>query len=145
MLTSLLEKRGTGAESDELVIRQSCATMFAQGSAAVRVLFTQRSTSANSDPRPLQTVSAMGTFILAMVQNPHVQAKAQAEIDALLHGARLPHFNDFDSLPYLNAIVKECLRWNPVVPLAFPHRLEEDDIYNDYHLPAGAIVLPNTW
>lgn len=125
VLTSLLEKRGTGAESDELVIRQSCATMFAQGSAA--------------------TVSAMGTFILAMVQNPHVQAKAQAEIDALLHGARLPHFNDFDSLPYLNAIVKECLRWNPVVPLAFPHRLEEDDIYNDYHLPAGAIVLPNTW
>jgi cytochrome P450 len=123
--SNLLGKQNANPSSDELVIRQACAGMLAQGSAA--------------------SVSAMGTFCLAMVQYPHVQAKAQAEIDALLHGSRLPTFEDFASLPYLNAIVKEVLRWNPVVPLAFPHRLEEDDDYNEYHLPAGSVIVPNTW
>ena len=41
----------------------------------------------------------------------------QAEVDAVTRGERLPCFEDRDSLPYVNAIVKEILRWNPAVPL----------------------------
>ena len=52
-----------------------------------------------------------------MVSNPEVQVKAQAEIDRVLDNGRLPSFSDFGSLPYIDAIVKESLRWNPVVPL----------------------------
>lgn len=50
-----------------------------------------------------------------MVLFPEVQAKAQAKIDAIC-ARRLPTFNDFDALPYVQAIVNETLRWNPVVP-----------------------------
>ena len=52
-----------------------------------------------------------------MALYPDVQAKGQNEIDSLLKGKRLPKSSDSDSLPYVNAIVKEVLRWNPSVPL----------------------------
>ena len=52
-----------------------------------------------------------------MVLFPEVQAKAQAELDAVVGSERLPSFNDRDSLPYINAVWKEVLRWHPVAPL----------------------------
>ena len=57
------------------------------------------------------------TFFLAMALYPEVQAKAQSEIDRITGGNRLPSYEDRDSLPYLNAMIKEVLRWNPVTPL----------------------------
>ena len=65
----------------------------------------------------MQTVSALGSFFLAMVLNPDVQRKAQRELDQVVGPHRLPDFADQPSLPYVDAIVKETLRWNPVVPL----------------------------
>lgn len=53
---------------------------------------------------------------MAMTLYPEVQRKGQSELDAVLKG-RLPEFNDRSSLPYINAIIKETLRWQPVVPL----------------------------
>lgn len=58
----------------------------------------------------------MQSFFLAMCIHPEVQRKAQAELDAVLHG-RLPEFSDRPFLPYIQAIAKETLRWNPVAPL----------------------------
>jgi hypothetical protein len=51
-----------------------------------------------------------------MTLNPHIQSIAQAELDALLQG-RLPTFGDRAQLPYVDALVKEVLRWHPVAPL----------------------------
>jgi cytochrome P450 len=48
---------------------------------------------------------------------PEVQARAQAEMDQVVGRVRLPSWEDHDSLPYLEALVKEVLRWNPVAPL----------------------------
>ena len=48
---------------------------------------------------------------------PEVQAKAQSEIDQTIGTNRLPSYADRESLPYLNALIKEVLRWNPVTPL----------------------------
>jgi cytochrome P450 len=52
-----------------------------------------------------------------MVLHPEVQAKAQAEIDRVVGKDRLPDFDDRPALPYLEAIMRETLRWYPVVPL----------------------------
>ena len=65
----------------------------------------------------LQVVSAIHAFFLAMVLFPEVQAKAQAELDAVVGSGRLPSFDDRDSLPYINAVWKEVLRWHSVLPL----------------------------
>ncbi|KAF7373059.1 Cytochrome P450 [Mycena sanguinolenta] len=91
------------------------------------------------------TVSAMGTFILAMLLNPEVQKKAQAEIDSVVGPGQLPSFADKPTLPYISAIVKEVLRWRNVTPLAFPHYVAADDEYRGYRIPANSLVIGNAW
>ena len=63
------------------------------------------------------TVSALATFVLAMLSNPRAQDKAKAEIDSVIGNGRLPDFTDEESLPYVSAIVKEVFRWRSVAPL----------------------------
>ena len=87
----------------------------------------------------------MQTFLLAMALYPEVQKKAQAELDAVVGRNRLPDFDDRDSLPYITAITKECLRWLTVAPFGVPHSSTEDDEYNGYLIPKGSLILPNIW
>ncbi|KZT35714.1 cytochrome P450 [Sistotremastrum suecicum HHB10207 ss-3] len=91
------------------------------------------------------SVSTVQSFILAMMIHPDIQQKAQTELDALLQGTRLPTFADRASLPYLQATLKETLRWKPIVPLSLPHYSTEDDEYNGMSFPAGSLLVPNVW
>jgi cytochrome P450 len=91
------------------------------------------------------TVTALETFILAMTLYPEVQRKAQAEIDSVVGNSRLPDFSDQDALPYVQAVLKEVLRWHPVTPLCFSHRAMKSDIYEGHSIPAGSIIIPNVW
>ncbi|KAJ2919994.1 hypothetical protein MD484_g422, partial [Candolleomyces efflorescens] len=97
--------------------------------------------SAGSDT----TVSAIVSCILALIEQPEILKKAQAEIDAVVKPGYLPDLDDEPSLPYVTAIAKEALRWRDVAPLSLPHALSEDDEYRGYRIPAGAIVLANAW
>lgn len=76
---------------------------------------------------------------------PEVQRKAQEEIDRKVGADRLPGFQDRQDLPYIDAIVKEVLRWHPVAPMGLPHMATEDDICEGYLIPKGSLLLPNIW
>ena len=94
-----------------------------------------------------------------MVLHPDIQKKAQAEIDAVVGHDRLPDFNDRPSLPYIDRIVQETLRyvpllarfvrqfdssrWGPVSPVGVPHKSLEDDVYNGMFMPKGSFVYAN--
>ncbi|KAF7360801.1 Cytochrome P450 [Mycena venus] len=91
------------------------------------------------------TVAALSSFFLAMALYPEVQAAAQAELDRVLSPGQLPGLSDRPSLPYIECLMREVLRWNPIGPLGLPHLLTQDDIYKGYHLPAGSIVMVNVW
>ncbi|TFK32426.1 cytochrome P450 [Crucibulum laeve] len=91
------------------------------------------------------TVSAIATFILAMMYYPQVQKKAQEELDQVIGPDRLPVIDDRSSLPYIEAIYRETARWIPVANLASPHATSRDDIYNGYYIPKGSIVISNVW
>ena len=52
-----------------------------------------------------------------MALYPEVQKKAQAEIDAVIGPNCLPDFEDRPFLPYINAVVKEVMRWHLVTPI----------------------------
>ncbi|KAK0500321.1 cytochrome P450 [Armillaria luteobubalina] len=91
------------------------------------------------------TVSTILSAILAFLLYPEVQAKAQAELDTVVGHTRLPNFDDRAQLPYIDAIVSEALRWNPVVPMGVAHRAVKEDVYRGYYIPAGATVLGNVW
>lgn len=51
-----------------------------------------------------------------MMNHPEVQRRAQSEIDSVVGSQRLPDFEDRASLPYLDAIMRETMRWHPVLP-----------------------------
>ncbi|KAK0462940.1 cytochrome P450 [Desarmillaria tabescens] len=91
------------------------------------------------------TVSALSTFLLAMTQNPDIQRKAQEAIDDAIGCDRLPEFSDYNTIPYINALLKEVLQWKLVTPLAVPHRVSQDDEYQGYHIPKDSIVVGNAW
>lgn len=90
------------------------------------------------------TVSAISSFFLALVCFPEVYKKAQAEVDSVLKG-RLSEDADLESLPYLNALLKEVLRWQAVFPMGIFHSVIRDDEYKGYHIPANSLVVPNIW
>jgi hypothetical protein len=103
----------------------------------------------------------MSSFFLAMSVYPEVQAQAQAEMDRVVGQGRLPSWDDHDSLPYLEALVKEVLRWNPVGPLGscgiligagsltsqtgVPHRSTQEQIFEGQRIPKGTVFIANIW
>ncbi|KDR70332.1 hypothetical protein GALMADRAFT_76115 [Galerina marginata CBS 339.88] len=92
----------------------------------------------------LTTVAGIMTFFLTMVLHPRVQRKAQEELDSVLGGVRLPNFSDRASLPYLECIIKELLRWRPGAPLA-AHTSLVYDVYRGWIIPAGTVIMANSW
>jgi cytochrome P450 len=80
-----------------------------------------------------------------MIAFPEVQRRAQAELDSVVGRDRLPIFADAPRLPYVCAIVREVLRWRPVVPLGLPHAAIQDDWYEGMFIPKGTVCVPNIW
>ncbi|KIJ68098.1 hypothetical protein HYDPIDRAFT_25543 [Hydnomerulius pinastri MD-312] len=90
------------------------------------------------------TAFSLQIFVLAMVLFPEAQRKAQKEIDAVVGHNRLPNFDDRPSLPYVEAVMRESLRWHPVAPLV-PHATTAEDVYEGKYIPKGTTVLLNAW
>ncbi|KAL4061719.1 cytochrome P450, partial [Scleroderma yunnanense] len=121
-----------------------CSSLSEKETAVTTHLFT-----AGTDT----TAAAIHSMFLAMTLYPEVQKKAQAEIDAIIGLDRLPTLSDRQSLPYIEALVKEIHRWHVVSSLdvclssaliGFPHRVSEEDIHDGYYIPKGSLVIPNT-
>ncbi|KAH9012295.1 cytochrome P450 [Lactarius pseudohatsudake] len=92
--------------------------------------------------RPLP---ALSWWALAMVAHPEVQKRAQAELDAVVGRARPPTFSDVSGLQYIQAIVKETLRWRPSLALGIPHNTTEDIWYDGVFIPKGTTCISNLW
>ncbi len=82
-----------------------------------------------------------------MIAHPETQKRAQDElpVDAVVGRSRAPTFSDAPNLPYIQALVKESLRWRPAVPLCVPHTTTEDDWYEGMFIPKGTLFLVNLW
>ncbi|KAF8595033.1 cytochrome P450 [Ceratobasidium sp. AG-I] len=103
------------------------------------------------------TVSAVKSFFLAMTLYPDVQAKAQAEITEYLKqrpsDVDSPEFirlSDRANLPYTSALVRELLRWHPVLNLVGHRSIGVDDENivvggKRYCIPAHTSVVVNAW
>jgi len=92
------------------------------------------------------SVSAMYSFFFCMMLHPEIQKRAQAEVDSVVaQERRLPTFNDRHSMPYLDCILKEVLRWATVTPIGIFHCTSVDDEYSGYRIPAKTSVISNIW
>ena len=100
--------------------------------------------------------------MILMALHPEEQARAQREIDSVIGHSRLPTLADKPDLPYTDALIKEVMRWHPMLPLGmcmvqlslqlglmvclgFPRSVATDDTYDGYHIAKGTIILPNAW
>ncbi|TDZ40760.1 Multifunctional cytochrome P450 monooxygenase [Colletotrichum trifolii] len=110
---------------DEEAIKWSAVSLYAAGSDS--------------------TVAILTSVILALVMFPEVQKRAQEEIDLVVGNDRLPNFDDRERLPYIDGIVKEAWRWNPVGPMGLTHKCEEDIFYGEYIIPKGSYLLPSLY
>ena len=84
-------------------------------------------------------------FIFAMIANPEAMKKAQEELDRVVGKGELPDFSHKDSLPYIDALVKEIIRWSPPLPFSSLSRAMQDDVYRGYFIPRGTTVIQNIW
>ena len=50
-------------------------------------------------------------LVVAMLHYPECLNKARSEIDSIVGRDRMPSFEDMNSLPYTNALIKEVLRY----------------------------------
>lgn len=91
------------------------------------------------------TVATMESVIVAFLMYPEVVERAQEEIDRVVGVDRLPTFEDRNSMPYIDGIVKEAWRWNPVGPMGLTHKSEEDIFVGEYFIPKGSYLLPSLW
>jgi len=91
------------------------------------------------------TVSSLGMFFQAMLMYPDVQRRAKQEIDAVVGSERLITYDDRSSLPYVEALHREVMRWRPVLPLSVSHASTSDDMYKGYYIPKGTTVVSNVW
>ncbi|CAE6366908.1 unnamed protein product [Rhizoctonia solani] len=91
------------------------------------------------------TANVFLVFVLAMIFYPEVQDRAQEEIDRVIPRGRPLVIEDRESLPYVNRLIKEVLRWRPVAPTGIPHACFQDDIYQGYAIPKGAMIIANIW
>lgn len=101
-----------------------------------------------------------------MVLNPDVHIKAQSEIDRVMGPLeeRLSDSIGRVDLPYVEAVMREVVRWHPPVPLCgfatvddilsetdvvlcltVPRTSTEDDVYNGYFIPGNSTAIINIW
>jgi len=90
------------------------------------------------------TAAGLHSFILACIAFPEWIETAQRELDRVVGEDRLPDFKDRPSLPFIEAIVREVLRWNPAVRAGVPHATIADDVVQyqgkEYFIPKGSTI-----
>ncbi|KAJ7926933.1 cytochrome P450 [Mycena leptocephala] len=91
------------------------------------------------------TASFLLSLVLVLAVYPECQKRARKEIDAVVGAARLPTLEDFSHVPYVNALIKEILRFSPQLPMAIPHLMTGDAVYKEYLVPKGSVVVLNTY
>ncbi|OZJ04489.1 hypothetical protein BZG36_02664 [Bifiguratus adelaidae] len=91
------------------------------------------------------TASTIAWWIAEMANHPDIQQSVHAEIKANIGIGELPPFKNAADMPYLNATLRETMRLHPAGPLAVPHSVMEDDIFEGYHIPKDSTVMFNVY
>ncbi|KAI0773279.1 cytochrome P450 [Trametes elegans] len=123
--TSLLERQEEFQRSDDELAHLARA-MFGAGSDTVRTRI-------------------LPVMIMAAATHPKLQAKVQAQLDAVVGRDRLPTFAHQAQLPEVYAYTQALHKWRPMTPMGFMHTSTKDITWKNYMIPAGTEVLASHW
>ncbi|XP_069047960.1 cytochrome P450 2F5-like isoform X2 [Lepisosteus oculatus] len=88
------------------------------------------------------TSTTLRYALLLLIKYPHVQERAQREIDEVVGRERPPAMEDRRSLPFTDAVVHEVQRLLDVVPMSMPQIATRDISFRGYTIPKGTVVIP---
>ncbi|CAH1776421.1 unnamed protein product [Owenia fusiformis] len=91
------------------------------------------------------TTTTLRWAVLYMIQYPDIQTRVREEILENIGADQMPCMKHKSILPYTEATIAEVQRLGNVAPLSVPHTLLEDTQLRGYHLPKGAMVIPNLY
>ncbi|KAK7055284.1 cytochrome P450 [Favolaschia claudopus] len=91
------------------------------------------------------TATYLRSLVLILAVYPEYQERARQEIDDVVGLARLPELADFSQMPFINALIKEVTRIQPIFPTGIPHYTTEDIRYKDYIIPKNTTVIMNIY
>ncbi|NXW15640.1 CP2J2 protein, partial [Circaetus pectoralis] len=81
--------------------------------------------------------------LLYMAMYPEIQARVQAEIDAVIGQVRQPALEDRNNMPYTNAVIHEVQRKSNIIPFNVPRLTVKDTVLDGFHIPKGTVLLTN--
>ncbi|KAF5307367.1 hypothetical protein FQR65_LT07084 [Abscondita terminalis] len=96
-------------------------------------------------PSPNVIGPSLNMLWMHLCMFPEVQLKVQEEIDRVVGRSRLPNLDDRKNMPYTEAVVRESLRFDPVVPINTPRRCTEDTTLGGYFIPKNTLLLISLW
>ncbi len=81
-----------------------------------------------------------------MAQHPQAQARATAEVQAVLGDhAQTPTASDLNATPWLAATLKEAMRLYPPIAIVMTRRLTREVVVQGVRLPARTLVRVSPW
>ncbi|XP_032055800.1 cytochrome P450 2C16-like [Aythya fuligula] len=88
------------------------------------------------------TSNTLVFFILALAKLPHIQAKVQEEIDAVVGPGRAPCMEDRLRMPYTNAAIHELQRIPRAGIESFPRMTTQDVEFRGHTIPKDTTIIP---
>ncbi|KAK7390602.1 hypothetical protein VNO78_25911 [Psophocarpus tetragonolobus] len=93
----------------------------------------------------LDTTSATVEWVMAeLLHNPKKLTKTRKELQQVLNKDEDPKDSDIFKLKYLQAVVKETLRFHPTAPILIHKSMTKVDI-SGFKVAKDAQVLVNVW
>ncbi|NXE85078.1 CP2BJ protein, partial [Cochlearius cochlearius] len=88
------------------------------------------------------TSNSLVFFLLVLTKYPHIQAKIQEEIDAVVGTGRAPSTEDKLRMPYTNAVIHEIQRFHRTRIENFPRMTTQDIVFRGHTIPKDTTVIP---
>ncbi|KFV06912.1 Cytochrome P450 2C20, partial [Pterocles gutturalis] len=88
------------------------------------------------------TSNTLVFFLLILAKHPHIQAKVQEEIKAVVGAGRAPSTEDRLRMPYTNAVVHELQRYHNNRTENFPRMTTQDIVFKGHTIPKDTVVIP---
>ncbi|KAG6388733.1 hypothetical protein SASPL_150165 [Salvia splendens] len=92
----------------------------------------------------VMNTGGMERIMKELISHPDKMAKLKAELKSVMGDEKVVDDSKMSKLPYLQAVVKEAMRFYP--PIVLVNRQAESDlVVNGYLIPKGTRVLINLW
>ncbi|NWZ46656.1 CP2AC protein, partial [Haliaeetus albicilla] len=92
--------------------------------------------------RTVTTSNVLVFFLLILAKYPHIQAKVQEEIDAVVGTGCAPRSEDKLRMPYTNAVIHKLQRFCRTHMENFPWMTAQDIVFRGHTIPKGTTVIP---